>query len=143
MKVLYDIKEILEEELEGMKNLGGLNPALLDSVHKAVETIKYIDEICKDGQYDYGYSGCGRGGYMRGNSGGRSMNGRYSGRVIQEPYYYDQGYGMNGRYSSYNNRYSRDGATSHMVEKLNRMMEQTNDEVEREAIMDCIQRLSE
>jgi hypothetical protein len=30
-----------------------------------------------------------------------------------------------------------------MVEKLNRMMEQSNDEAEREAIMDCIQRLSE
>jgi len=81
---------------------------------------------------------------MRGNSGGRGMNGGYSGRVYQEPYYYGQGYGMNnGRYSSYNNRYSRDGATSHMVEKLNRMMEQSNDEAEREAIMDCIQRLSE
>jgi len=26
MKVLYDIKEILEEELEEMKSLGGLNP---------------------------------------------------------------------------------------------------------------------
>ena len=133
-----------------MKSTDGLNPAQLDGIHKAVETIKYIDEICKNdgGHYNNEYSGRMmryRGGYSYGDvgKGGTNWNGNYSG-CYPEPYYYDPGYRMsNGRYSSYNNRYSRDGATTHMIDKLNRMLDQTNNETEKEAILDCIQRLSE
>lgn len=155
MRILKDIKEILEEELMQIKNKGISSPAQLEGIHKAVETIKYIDEICAinddsdfndeySGRYGRNYARTGRQNYGRFNS-GNSYGGRMSGCYEYPVMDNGRGGGMfdqpMGRYSSYG-RYSREGATSEMVERLHEMMEQTGDEREREAIKSCIDKLS-
>ena len=180
MKVLEGIKELIEEELKDIKKKGCLTPQELESVHKAVETIKYIDELNEKeemGGYDEEYSG--RYGYpgrrltrmnMNGYSNGYS--GHYDLPMIQtDPMYttyqndysgcynrhgysygnYNGNYsGDNrnrdsyGRYSSngYDRMYSREGATSRMVEKLENMLNEACTENERDAIRSCIGKLS-
>lgn len=165
MKVLKDIKELIEEELKTIKKKGSLTPAELESVHKAVETIKYIDEICDGDKMDYepeeeGYSGRSYRGRM----------GRYSGHympLIEDHGYnyndYNNSYGHGFRMNSYGDRsydgqnrhsgcysnsydgrnhmYSREGATSNMVSRLESMMDSACSEYERDAIRSCINKL--
>lgn len=151
MKVLKDIKELLEEELKEIKKRGSFTPADLEIVHKAVETVKLIDEICdedEDKEYEKEYSG--------------KMNRMYSRRYMPLP---EDHYDHNGWYSGngtragervYSNnysgcysgnrdhmgRYSREGATSHMIARLEEMLDNTCSEREREAIRSCIDKLS-
>lgn len=153
MRILKDIKEILEEELMQIKNKGISSPAQLEGIHKAVETIKYIDEICAindDSDFNEEYSGRSGRNYARGgrqNYGRFNQGNSYDGRMSGY-YEYPMNNGRNGmfdqpmgRYSSYG-RYSREGATSEMVERLHEMMDQAGDEREREAIKSCIEKLS-
>lgn len=142
MKVLKDIKELLEEELKDIKKKGSLSPAELENVHKAVETIKYIDEICGDKMMpemeDEGYSG-----YSMRH--GR-MTGHYTPLIEDHSYDYQPRYSYSGRrrYSGCNDTgrlYSREGATSNMISRLEDMMDSACTEHEREAIASCINKL--
>lgn len=151
MRVLKDIKELLEEELKTIRKKGTITQNELDGIYKMVETIKHIDEICDDydhDEYDRNYSGRSNRenrysgtysvavhdpnmmpmDYMYSSNGPRSGDRMYSGRHM----------GHMGRYGTY----SREGATSHMIGRLEEMMDQANNEHEREAIRTCIDKLS-
>lgn len=136
MDVLKDLKDMLKDDLRELKSKGNLNIAELEIVHKIIETIKYIEDICEKEGYNNDYSGR----YMRrsyDDHGGYSGCSYGSSRMMDDDRY-NQSF---GRYSSYN-RYSREGATSNMIERLREMMNQTTDEHEREAIRGCIDKLS-
>lgn len=156
MRVLKDIKELLEDELKELKKKGTITPTELDSIHKVVETIKDIDEMCekdRENEYEDEYSGRRMG----------RVNMNYSGThrpMLDGPHYpavYDNDYswgegrysGRNqnrdsmGRYSSgYDRRYSRESATNRMIDKLEDMMNEASTENEREAIRNCINKLT-
>lgn len=124
-KVLKDIEKLLCDVIEDVYNKGSVTPTDVEMMNKAVETIKHIEEICNLGNYEEGYSGCN---YSRYNSG-------YS------------GYSNNrGRYSSYNRNYDRkysgEDETSHMIEKLEDIMDSTTNNHDREIIKSCINKLS-
>ena len=45
MKTFMDLKEVLEEQLKRVSKKGDISPTELESVYKAVKTIKNIDEL--------------------------------------------------------------------------------------------------
>lgn len=138
MKILMEIRELLEEELKDIKKRGSISTTELDGVKKAVETIKYIDEICR---------------HSSNGSDAEEYGNKYSGmyKMPLDNYsilYDDNRYSRDREYSGRGMRgmrgrmYSRDGATSHMVDKLEGMMDQATNDREREAIQTCIDKLS-
>lgn len=125
MHELYEIKDMLMNELKQYGNKGELTSGTLDVVDKLTHSIKNIDKIIEVCEEDEEYSSRG---YMRGGSYGR---GRMS---------YDDGMsyarGRNARRDSMG-RYSRTGSYSmnsgEMVESLREMMQDApNDQIKME-----------
>lgn len=122
MKVLKDVEKLLCDVVEDVSNKGNVTPTDIEMMNKAVETIKHIEEICNMNNYEEGYSGCNYSRYNNSYSGNR---GRYS------------SYGRN-----YDRRYSGEDETSHMIEKLEDIMDSTTNNHDREIIKSCINKLS-
>jgi len=128
MKVYNQIKEMLCDELEGIAKKKELTTSSLEVIDKAIDIVKDIATI-EAMEQEYGYS-------EDGYSGG------YYGRM---PYYmyddmgssYSRGRGSNarrdsmGRYSNEGRSYDYSGDTR---EELQRLMNSTQNDREREAI---------
>lgn len=122
MHKLYQLKDMLCEELEQFGDRDKLTSSSLETVDKlahAAKNVAKIIESCEEEKYSNGMSR----GY------GRSYEDRYS----RDGYYYDdggmshrRGRGMNGRFVS------RDG--SEMARKLREMMEEAPDDASRQEI---------
>lgn len=119
MDYLYDLKDMLCDELEEIAKKAELNAGDLETVHKLTDTIKNIDKIDMLEDED-GYSG------------DRRMS-PYDGRR-------ERGYSMRRRRDS-RGRYSRDSAKDSMMEHLERMMDEAETEKERQAIRRCMEQL--
>ena len=156
MKALYELKEILEDEVKNMTKKGDITPQELENAYKItdilkdIETIKAMKEAGEQGQYSRAYD------YARD---GGSYDGNYSQRM-----YYDGGNSMNsynnsmnysqarrgrdgdgdGRYSEDNSfrRYSRHSEKDKMIDQLNNLMmnAQLSDR-EKAMVKDCISQL--
>lgn len=134
-KRLKDAKELLLREIDNIVKKGSISPTELDNLHKAIDSVHYIAEICKyemetgedleEGYSERGYS-------MRGYSMGGWPN--------HNDRYYDIHAYRNGSRDSMG-RYSRTDAKDHMIDNLYSMMSDTSNEAERGAIQDCINRL--
>lgn len=79
MKVMDDLKEVLEDQLKKIAKKGDITPAELDSVYKATKTMKYMDEL-KQSEESGGEMGMmsnrgGRGGYSQNYSTHMPMGG--------------------------------------------------------------------
>ena len=140
MDKLYDLKDLLCEELEKVAPRGELSTGELETLHKLTDTIKNIDKIIML-EEDAGYSndaGYGMGGnmgtysrdgeweatgtYNRGNSyRGRKRDsmGRYS-RA------YDDGMSMRGGRGYSRTGYSRADEMEHIETKIREMMDSGN-----------------
>ena len=135
MEKLYDeVKQLLHKEIDGIVKKGSLTPQELESLYKAIDVLKDICEIKeKESMWD--------------------EEGGYSSRM---PWTYDDRYydihsykGSNSRYgqNGYSmkrdsmGRYSRTDAKEHMIDGLYSMMGDAQNEAERGAIQDCINRL--
>ena len=164
-----NLRDMLDKEVTEIEKKGTLDTPTLDNLYKLMSTIKYTDKCIdreKGGEMSfdnrsYGY------GYGRSYDG---MSNRNSNRMMPWGYRsYDDSYDMgmsnarrgrdgdgDGRYSednfrdrsyrgreSYENSYgySRDTAKKKMVEKLTTLMDDTMSENERNAIMDCIDKI--
>lgn len=148
-KDLYELRDMLMEELEHITSKGELTAGSLDTVDKLTHSIKSIDTICAmeeaGGDYSYndGGSSYARG---RGRNANRDSRGRYS----------SEGGNMGG--SSYEgrggSRYSRRGYSrtyggysgdnkEELVENLRDLMENATDEKSRMAIHKAIKQLEE
>lgn len=145
---LEKLNDLVEKELDQLAIKGSLSPSELDSAKKAVELMTCIseyEEMCKmkeDGE-SHMYSERGR---------------IYHGRSYMYPEMYDPTYSMNR--NSYNNsnwnsyddsnsyqhrdamgRYSGHSIKDRMIDRLERMMDESNSEYERKEIMEEISRL--
>lgn len=128
MKALFELKDMLCEELEEIAKKGELSSGELETVHKLTDTIKNIDKIMyledNDG-YSRGGNWVALGDYGRGNS------------------YPPQRRDMRGRYTrgmhNYSDPYSRDGAKHEMMEQLEDMLDDAGSEKTREAIRRCME----
>ena len=158
------LNELYEYE-DKMKKLNGgkLSVQDLDKIHKLTDTVKNICKIdALDGEEGYSEDGH----YMvegriygtsyargRGRNAKRDSMGRYSseGESYRGGSSYDDGMSYEGSsYARGGNRggnmggrggYSREGAKEHMIEKMEKMMEEAESPKEREAIRQCIHKL--
>jgi len=149
MKVYYDIKDMLEKELEQIADKRELTSNNLEIMDKMVDIIKDIETICamkeasEEGysemmpyyMYDDGMDGTsyarGRGRYAKRDSMGRySSESGYSNRGSYDrggsPDSYARGVRMGG--------YSREDSRDHMVSELDRMEREAQDEQQRNMI---------
>lgn len=137
MKVYYEIKDMLEKELEQIADKRELTSNSLDVMDKVVDIIKDIETICamkeasEEGyssyypnyMYDDGMDGQS---YARGR--GRNARRDSMGRYSSENY-------SNNSYDSYGRRgYSREDSRDHMVGELERMEREATSESEKNMI---------
>lgn len=160
-----NLRDMLDKEVTEIEKKGTLDATSLDHLYKLMSTIKYTDKCIdreKDGEMSFDNRSYG---YGRSYDGTSNRN-----RMMPWGYRsYDDSYDMgmsnarrgrdgdgDGRYSednfrnrSYRGResydgsygYSRDNAKKKMVEKLTTLMDDTMSESERNAIMDCIDKI--
>lgn len=139
MEKLYEIRDILCEELEKTAKNGELSTGELDIVHKITDTIKNIDKICameEDGGYSMESSY--RDG-MNGNSFARGRNGRYSRGGMWEA---RGDYARGNSYGRGRGRYSTDGEIDNLVHQMGEMMPNL-DGTQREAVEKAMRMLRE
>lgn len=152
MQELYEVEEKMKKAAGGKISAGDL-----EYIHKLTDSIKNIDkiEVLESGDYSeasewmgegrmYGNSyddgmSYARGGRGRGRNAKRNSMGRYSrdgGGSYRDGSSYDDGmsYERGGR-----GGYSRDSAKEHMVEKIEDMMEETDDPKTKRALERCVQ----
>lgn len=123
MKVMYDLKDMLCEELDEIGKKGEMSAGDLETVHKLTDTIKNIDKITmlEEGGYSR-YED-----YSRDGDWSANMRGNY------------------GRGSSYARRgqhyvrghYSRDDGRDSLIERMEDIMRGA-DSKDRESIQRCI-----
>lgn len=125
-KAMYDLRNMLCDELDELARKGELGAGDLEIAHKLTDTIKNIDKI--EMLEDDGYSRDGDyfrdGDYSRGGDWQADMRGTY------------------GRGSSYARRgthyvrghYSRAESMEHLREQINDMMRETDDDRVKEAL---------
>lgn len=131
MNALYDLKELLCNELDEIARKQELSAGDLETVHKLADTVKNIDKIClmdETGEYsqagDWEMEGRGTYGHSYANRRRDSM-GRYARATSR----------MNG------SRYSREGGKERMLEHLDKMLDEAGSEKEREAIRRCMSQM--
>lgn len=125
---MEDLREMMCDELDEIVKKDSLDNTQLEQVYKLVDIIKDIDEINMNGMSESGYSQTGM--MPIWNTGNSYRNG-----------YANNGYANRnrdsmGRYSR--TGYSREGDNDHMIQKLERMMDEAPTEREREAIRRCL-----
>ena len=144
-----NLRDMLEREVTEIEKYGVLDANSLDNLFKLMATIKNTDKcIEREGgmSYAYGrraqraYDGVYEDSYDGGMSNarrGRSNEGER--RYSEDSFRYSQ----NRRGGSYDGSYgySRDSAKTKMIEKLSTLMDDTMSEQDRNAIMDCIERI--
>ena len=143
MKKMYELRDMLCEELDKLADKGQVTSGSLELIEKLTASIHYIDEIMQmeDGGYSNDdYSGA-RG---RGRGARRDSMGRYSS---------DYSSGMSN--DGYSNEYSRDGYSrdgysreggysrdsKHMINQLHSMLQDAPDPETRKAIEKCISQI--
>jgi len=160
MKTYENLRDMLEREVAEIEKKGTLDPQSLDNLFKLMTTLKNTDKCINYEQggssYDMSY------GYGRSYNSYDGMSNR-----MMPHYAYDDGMSHarrgrdgdgDGRYnesrdnfrdSSYRGResyensygYSRENSRKKMVEKLTTLMDDTMSEHDRNAIMDCIDKI--
>ena len=110
MKSMYELRDMLCEELDEISRKGELGAGDLDIAHKLTDTIKNIDKI--EAMDERGYSGRYLDDDLRGYSRGSSYARRH----------YVRGH------------YSRTDATEHLRDQINDMMRETDDDRIKDAL---------
>lgn len=166
LQMYEGLRDMLEREITEIEKKGDLTEPSLDNLYKLMTALKYTDKCIDREEGEDGMS-YGRS-YANRRSYGRSYAGRsydeMSNRGMSNGAYdssYDRRGGRDndndGRYSednfrgySYRGRsnesgrsyeYSRDDSRKKMVRKLETLMDDTMSEYERQAIMDCINKI--
>ena len=159
MKVLYDIQDMLEDELKKISKKDDITAMDLENIYKMVDIVKDVSTIdamkkSEQGGYSQDYS---RGSYdgsyrsYRGDSydsydGRRGRDGDSDGRYSEDGSY-RRGRDAMGRYTSRDGSYrgSYEGYSGHgkedMIENLKEMMRNARTEEERESYRKTIEQL--
>lgn len=152
-KAMYELREMLNDELTKISKSGELNASKLDIVDKLTHSIKSIDTICameeaSGDEYD-GYSmnyseARGRGRNARRDSMGRYAREGGGGSSYRGGSSYEGGssYARGGGYSR--RGYSReDGAKEEAMQKLQELMNETSDSNVRMAIQKAMNEMQQ
>lgn len=135
-KELYELREMLMDELHKISSKGELTAGSLETVDKLTHSIKSIDTICAMEEADeYSYEGensYARGGRGRGSNARRDSMGRYS----------SENYGMGTRGYSRRRGYSGDDKEE-LVNSLRELMNETSDNKSRMAIQRAIEQMED
>lgn len=115
MKAMYELRDLLCEELDEIAAKGELKAGDLDIAHKLTDTIKNIDKI--ERLEDEGYS--------RGGDWMADIHGTY-------------GRGSSYRHRDRMGRYSRADAREHMRKQLEGMLRDADDDRIRDALRRCM-----
>lgn len=157
LEMYEGLRDMLEKEVTEIEKKGNLDTQGLDNLYKLMTALKVTDKcIEREGGESYDYRRSYGRGYNRGY--GESMR-------MMPDWSYDNGMSMrrdgdgDGRYNesrdnfrNYTNRgrsnesgrsyeYSRDDSRKKMVRKLETLMDDTMSDYERQAIMDCINKI--
>lgn len=143
MDAVYDLKDMLCEELEEYGKKDKLDVGGLEIVDKLAHTIKNLDKIIEsyedegysEAYYDGSYEGTGN---MDGGNMGGSYARRYSRERGRGSYAMARGRGRNAKRDSMG-RYSRDGKM--MAQELRELMEDAPDERIRMELQKVIQKV--
>lgn len=145
MEYMYELKEMLCDELEMIVGKGELSHSSLDMVQKITDTIKNIDKIeMLEGQNPYGGSYGDDDGYSERRRYSRDGGNSYHGDASYDEGgdSYRRGRNQMGQYTSRAYRgYSREGGKERMITKLRSMMNTAENEKEKESIQKCIKSL--
>lgn len=135
MKSLYELREMLCDELDEIVGKGELSAGSLDVVHKLTDTIKNIDkiEMLEEDGYSEDYEGGSSYRRGRGRNARRDSMGRYS---RDGGYYGGEFYGRTD-----GGRYSRDDGKDHLMKTIREMMDDAKNEREREAYRKAMKEL--
>lgn len=153
-KSIYDLREMLCEELENMteqKSLSGDKLKVIDMLThsiKSIDTIVAMENSGYSNERGYSNEGGSYGSYAGGNSnaygsyggsyaGGGNSNGSYAGGNSNA---YMRG-NSNARGRQGGGR-SRDDAKAHLMRQLEEMMGEVHSEKEREALQRCMEQMS-
>ena len=127
-KAMYDLRNMLCDELDELARKGELGAGDLEIAHKLTDTIKNIDKIemmeddgySRDGDYSQRYS--------RDGDWQSSMRGAYDRDMsnARRGMHYVRGH------------YSRDGGIDNMKRQLQEMLDKADDESIRRAIQRCM-----
>lgn len=160
LQMYEGLREMLEREITEIEKKGDLTEPSLDNLYKLMTALKYTDKCIDREEGEDGMS------YGRSYANRRSYGRSYDMSSKMMPSWaYDSSYDRrggrdndnDGRYSednfrgySYRGRsnesgrsyeYSRDDSRKKMVRKLETLMDDTMSDHERQAIMDCINRI--
>lgn len=116
-KAMYELRNMLCDELDELARKGELGAGDLEIAHKLTDTIKNIDKI--EMMEDDGYSER----YSRGGDWEADMRGTYG-----------RGNSYRGRHRDSMGRYSRADSMEHLREQINDMMRETDDDRVKEAL---------
>lgn len=155
-----NLRDMLEREVQEIQREGNLDTQKLDNLYKLMSALKDTNECLEEESMEgASYESRARGGR------GRSRDGRSNDYSMMMPYMDEMSYGGSygsrdrGSYDSYESRersrnrsnrggsydgsygYSRDNSKKKMIQKLETLMDDTMSESERNAIMDCIDKI--
>lgn len=143
-KALYELRDMLMDELDKVSEKGELTAGSLETVDKLTHSIKSIDTICAMEEAEgYSYDGMSyaRG---RGRNANRDSRGRYSSESGMQG---GSSYARRGGYSRRRGGYSRDGYSGDdkeaLIEDLRELMEDATDSKSRQAIQKAIMTMQE
>lgn len=149
-KSIYDLREMLCEELENMteqKSLSGDKLKVIDMLThsiKSIDTIVAMENSGYSNERGYSNEGGSYGSYAGGNSNaygsyaGGNSNGSYAGGGNSNAYMRGN---SNARGRQGGGR-SRDDAKAHLMRQLEEMMGEVHSEKEREALQRCMEQMN-
>lgn len=124
VQVFNAIREMINCELEKMTKRGELDKAMLENLDKLVDILKDLDEIEGKGSME-------EIGMYSNRYGGNSYR-----MMPRNGYYYDDGYSRN------DGMYSRANGQNPVIEHLHKAMDQAQNESERQAIRNALEKLN-
>ncbi len=164
LQMYESLRDMLEREVTEIEKKNDLDETSLDHLYKLMTALKVTDK-CIEREGGESYENRTSYGRSNGRSYNRSYDRSYDGRMM--PWAYDDGmsmarHGGNSRdesydesqdnFRNYTNRrgsnesrrsyeYSRDNSRKKMIQKLETLMDDTMSEYERQAIIDCINKI--
>ena len=126
LQMYENLRDMLEQEVTEIERKGSLDAQSLDHLYKLMATLKNTDKCLEreEGGSSYGRS--------------YNMRGSYMPDMMSRDNFRDSSY----RGGSYDGRsYDRENARQKMIDRLNMLMDEATNENERQAIMDCMNKI--
>lgn len=148
MNILYEIKDMMEDELKKICKSGELTGSDLEEMDKMVDIIKDIETIVAMKSAEYGNEGGYSGNYSYANANARGYSEAwpympsYARDANGGGYSMARGRDSMGRYTSRDSNYSRHDSKDEVVEKLNELMMNARSDEEREKYRRAIEQLN-